>query len=549
MFFFGFKGKANRYLGGKALAQSDFEKNGQSGNEDIELNQDEQKNTPPSDDEGREAAVESADDSPDIPPAEDEREELENLAKLFQEEYDKTLKEAEEEDAESPDTLDSDAPEAEETEDNDSPEDVAEEDLCVRCGKRERDLSISEDYEYCSRCREEMINKRVPFVSSLFKVLSIFAAFISIILFLGSYPAFLELAEGDKAVRENKIDSAIQHYASAIKNYESLNSSEKAAKGYVFAKFVPQSSILKAKLVKLLYENGYVTDVESYITTYFTERQLKNPLLRNVKNLKAQAAEFTANLQKAYSVIYNSLSLVPEEIPYEELAAKLDEMKNTPSEGETKNGAIFRQAAASTYKYYIAFVSGQGFDVQIAALEDTKALVPEAYWLYGHNLAFAYAKSGEKDKALSSVEELKKYNAEDSTPYAVEAAAFRVAGELDSAIAAANKGYELNPRYGYECLRQRAIAELLKGDVNTAFDTMNKVFTEFKEMDSYEYLMGEMGDTYAIICLAAGKTENYENLMELYEAFGYKQRTVLKDYKDGKLTLEQIFLEGKADVA
>jgi len=536
------------------LVSSDFE-NKDRNTEDFEKNENPIDNNPPIDD--REEKSDTPDEEtlfqgaslPENTPAEniddDTRKELEDLARLFQEEYNKTLKEAEEKGEES----EEDGSEEETLEEQSETESVLNlENLCASCGVRERDLSCVEDYEYCSKCRNDMINRPVPLVSRLFKVLAVFGAVISFFLFVLSFPAIEELAEGDIAIKERRINSAINHYSSAINKFESLSSDDGLAKGYVFEKYIPKASFVKARLIDALYKNGYVTYVESYVDTYFEDR-LNNPLLYRVKKLNDEAAELSQNLQKAYDIIYDDVSKRPNNLPYDDLAKKLDEMKNTPVEGESKKGETYRKVASNLYKYYIASLSGRDFSEQIAMLEEIKELMPEAYWLYGQNLASIYAKAGEKDKALKSVEELKSYNSEDPMPYAAEAAAHRVSKDFDAAIAAAEKGYNLDPDYGYECLRQKAIAQLLKGQYNEAYETMSFVYEAFLDMDSEDYFIGDMGDTYAITCLAAGKKEEYDSVVELFESYGYNQRPILADYAAGKLTIEQIFLEGKADVA
>lgn len=73
-----------------------------------------------------------------------------------------------------------------------------------------------------------------------------------------------------------------------------------------------------------------------------------------------------------------------------------------------------------------------------------------------------------------------------------------------------------------------------KTDAETAFNTSATVSTT---------------NTLAVVCHAIGDTAGYNEAVDFLESYSTQLSDRTQAYVDGELTLEQLFLEGSADVA
>lgn len=481
--------------------------------------------------------------------------ELEDIAKVFKQELKKASDEISNQDDtgndNSEDLSGSDEKlnpnEAESLDENMPAQDIPEEDLCLCCGERARDYEISPDYEYCSDCREAMKNHPIPIWSRLVFVLTILFSFFALGYFILIFEPFAVSVSADTALKQGKIDTALATYDSAISAYKALEQelNSGAAQTSQTALININPRFIAAKFLDTLFMSGYINDIPTFALEYFPGSQLDSFINYKAAKTYNISNELSSAMQSAYGVINEYSELPPEEIPYSEVIEKLDELATQWQEDEY---TVYRDIALNIYRYYIAYLSDKDLDTQILPLEEIRTAKPDFYWVYGYNLALSYAKSGNTQKALDLVDEIKKFNTEDNTPYSVEACAHRVNRDYDKAIEAANKGLELSDAYFQELKRQKAIAYLLKGEEDNAYDLMREIYDLYIENGYEGYLAGEIGDTFAIAALESGNNDALDELKSVYVQNSIEFGNVLKAYLNGEIVVEQIFLEGKADV-
>ncbi len=448
--------------------------------------------------------------------------ELEDLTAKFSEEYEKAMNKGED----SGDSEEDEACECEHCAEGDheyiyDDAEIPEDMLCVRCKKSARDLTVSEDNEFCEDCRKTLLKYPYPiksFVSVFFTVISIFLALTAfVVLFIDS----TKMAQAMKLEKQNKLLEAAMIYEPLASSLSDANSVSLKA---------------SAKVVELLYKMGN-TD---YIATYFEAfpaYALKLPMYSKVQKMNDRAALFLETIQENFQPISQYQEAPSESIPYDELMSTLD--AKLP-EYDGKENSDMLKGAIHYVRYYLAYLSKKGDATIISILEDVKKELPDDPWLYAYTLANSYSSAGDYQKSLSMCEEMKKYNANDPAPYVVEAVSYRLQKDYDKSLSACEEGMKTSETPTFEFNRQKSITLLLKGDYELAKEVM---LTDYMSNLSPTVL-----DTLALSALKTNDTALYDEIAGIYVQYEADFGETLKAFKDGTITLEQIFLEGNKDV-
>lgn len=430
--------------------------------------------------------------------------ELEQIRSLFQDELDHAKN--------------APAPEkTEESEAEEEPEETEPEELCACCGENPRDKSVSDDYEYCEECREAM--KKYPIS---WKALVLLIAVLACVLFvtwdgIDTLPVFAKTLQAESLMRKNHYNEAAEMYYDLETNTDKDLLSKRTAEGQA----------------EVYYKLGFLDDMISIVDAHFTESDLKKPWNKDINEIYTKATRLSKTADEVGVVISAQGDKKGADYPFNEVCDALDKYGELKETGEEK-------AVLAYYKYYSAYIADRPVEEQYKFLEEIKAADESQVWLYGTAMAQTLVSMGKYDEALTLCNEYGKEFRDDAEYYAIRAMAYRRQEQYEKALEQVNLGLKLDPE-NTSCMRQQAIVYLLKGQFDKAQEAAGEAYTLYP--NSYETAY-----TYALTCLVNKDAEEYEtvvsNLKDYEETMG---QTVL-DFKNGKVTVEQIFLEGKGDV-
>lgn len=151
-------------------------------------------------------------------------------------------------------------------------------------------------------------------------------------------------------------------------------------------------------------------------------------------------------------------------------------------------------------------------------------------------MATEYLEAKDHDKVIELCNQMRERNVEDAGSYATEASVYRLQKQYDKALSTAEKGIALDDTSS-EPYRQKAIVYLLQGDKKGAVENARSAFDlSLNYATSY---------TLAVCYLANGDQDGYNEVMSTLESYGVEMGQKVLDYKAGKLTIEDIFLNGE----
>jgi len=468
-----------------------------------------------------------------------------------------------------------------------SKEDSEDKDLCVRCNVRRRDTSIAEDYEYCSRCRKDMLKVPLKWYSFLIAVAAFLLTVVAFAFAVFSTDVAMAVFEGDILARKDRLNDALASYTEAQDRVDELNSIFGAA----FTKddgtgYPADESILFSRGRKTLLKELKVTALaKGPLAAGYTLEELKLDE-KAIKKYGFKSLKQYLDMYNAFKVAQEAVDPIlseyqeasPENVPYDELIKKIDELKT----GE--NAGLYEPYFLEYYKTFVAVIAGKGAEAELEHLLSVKSLAPDALWLYGYYLADCYNRldkydemsevcdaliavnknslqaysmkgrvyciRGEYDRAMEISDKMDKYNPENPATYAFKAEIQRRQGDVEAALETAVKGLaqiqEQGPMPGKsELFRQQAIALLLKNDNKGAYNAVNQAYES-------AYYTGEttleLVNTVALCAWLAEEKEVFEETVGFIERNGYKLSENVTAVKDGEKTVRDIFIGGKGDV-
>ena len=109
--------------------------------------------------------------------------------------------------------------------------------------------------------------------------------------------------------------------------------------------------------------------------------------------------------------------------------------------------------------------------------------------------------------------------------------------------------YDLVAQIGYTLSMQKTLNLIMLGKYTDAYESAEECCTY--QMDSIETVDSQSRDILAILALATKNTEAYEELeKEIKDSgeYGIAFSKDVTDYKDGKITLEEIVMSGRYDL-
>ena len=331
--------------------------------------------------------------------------------------------------------------------------------------------------------------------------------------FIGVSP-FARVLQAEKYVRQEKLNSALDAYYDA-----SQDTTAAAAKRMVKGQ------------AQLYLDLGYVENAQSLIKKYYTTAQLERVWNRDLNELYQNLNAITDTISAVEELFSGYGEVEDDKLPYDELIEKIEALK--------ENGS-YDKAILEYYKYMLAAMTEQESSVRLQFLEAVQKENESYSWIYLPAMATEYLEAKNYDKVVELCNQMRAQNAEDASAYATEASVYRLQKDYDKAVSTAEKGIKLDDTSS-EPYRQKAIVELLQGDKKAALENAKTAFDlSLNYATSY---------TLAVCYLANDDQDGYDEVISTLEYYGVEMGQKVLDYKAGKLTVEDIFLNGEGDVA
>ncbi len=469
--------------------------------------------------------------------------ELEDLAKVFQEELDRAKAEAREvaeHGTEDPEILIQgleDVTEHPSQTESVTEEAVPEEELCECCGEKRRGTAKNPHSAFCEECDAGLRHYPFDWINVLFALAAVCLVFFGGYVFAEHTEGFAAVCKADALRREHKMYSALDAYAEAAAILED----DKINAEYVYKREI----VLAASL-------GFVNGIEEPAKN-IQPWEMSLPHFSKVKRALLSGAEFTQTVTAAEELLSPYQTQKPDQIPYDDLLAKLEALKTQPvsesdgnSQTASKKGYQAKAEKYSLpgvlfYQYYLALLSDRDLEVQLGFIEEIRETAPKELWLYGQFLGDLYAKTGRD--VTSICEQLEEANAEDGAPTLIRATALRMQKDYDGAIALCEEKIAQGSDVEGDLYRQIGICNLLKGEYEAAYTAVNDGFQNSGNPSV------QMCNTLALAALAAGRTDAFNEVKNLLENSGFTLSGEVTQYQSGVLTLEQILTEGDCDIS
>ncbi|MGN1162065.1 MAG: hypothetical protein ACI4SX_07475 [Candidatus Fimenecus sp.] len=501
----------------------------------------------------------------------DYRDEMEELARIFKEELDKAVQDAEDAaQIEDLDTIEVEGYNPKELSLDESKKPAAplsEDMLCECCGERPRGTKKNPDSVFCEDC--EAILEKYPYdwkgVLAIVVVMGIVIS--AFILFASNVPLFSKMKLGDKALNEKKLYTAMTKYDEAVSciNEEDL----------------PRYYGLFAKRVKAEYMLLDMSTAMAECEEYLPDSVLKLPTFKETKKITADIDEMYAS---AYSIqnhladfaasdyegIIEKLNSLSGKKIYEKNGQYHDETEEDYTPDGTETVYTYNEGWLNLYKYSAARVAEKDEAELIAHLEKTAENSDYLKRFVLPLLASTCVGAGSYEKAEAFLEEIKLQNSESPDCYMIQSMLYRyrdkdyenaikICDEGLNMIYSLTNGEDVYESVGYILLMQISLnltmqAEELEGSERTeklteAFELTNQADYLYSTVN-HEQLI-EFRDLYVILGLALNNSEPYDEAAEEIEAAGEKGIAFTEDvtnYKDGKITLSEIAMSGRYDL-
>ena len=450
--------------------------------------------------------------------------ELDRLARTFQEELEKAKA-----DAELSERM------GEIIQGIDDEEEYNEEDYCQCCGERKRDKSVSENYEYCSVCREAM--RHYPLSASLIAVLAVMviAAIVSMVVFVNDFTGYDKLAQAEKAVSEQKLFTALENYDEAIASFEQNEITAKKA-------YYNSAKVLMNSMPEGV---NSMSEITSRLKKALGTIEAKMPVYASYNSLSDDAALLSATLNLFYETVnsekYGEFDGKDEEM-YAEIMTEIGSLTDSEVMIKHIDGTSTKVSTSEPIvrfaQYMFAYATNHLEDAK-QYLEMTAEIGSEYKWMYAYELGCVELQTGSRAEAEKCAKQLYESNIESPEGYALYSSIERMKGNTDKAIEWADKGLAA-ARNAVDLYRMKGMAYIVAGEYEKALAELEK------GLAAEDY--GLMYFTYAVALNELGKTEELEKVNKQLEEYELEYGDRMKDYFAGKLTAKQLFTEGTGDV-
>ena len=413
---------------------------------------------------------------------------------------------------------------------------IPEEELCQCCGEQRRDKSFGENYEYCRSCREAMKRYPISIYNWVLVAAAVFVSVVSIFSFASDYDTYDTVRKADKYVSDNKMDSALEAYDSAI---VAFSTKEVVAKR------------LCLKTAEIVFDNMpegvySMSEVQARIKKALSQFEMNLPLYSKYEDLYTESQVMYATMNEFYAVMDSKKDIdldIEDQETYEafmtDIGAIIDKQVTVVSvDGKTSQLVASSEAMVRFCQYMFAY-SMEQYEDSYYYMQQVSELEPSYVWLYAFELGMVELQKGNTEEAKELADILCLWNAENPDGYVLNSAIARMSGNTKKALSYADEGIKLNPDYA-ELYRNKAMAYIADGDFESAKEWVDKAI----EKDEYSLV-------YMVALVAENELGNEARVEEIKDVMEENESELsdkVKKYLKGKITAQEMFTEGTGDV-
>lgn len=490
------------------------------------------------------------------PENDDIRNEMEDLARIFKEELDKAVKDAETANQADSTTLEVEGYDPRAVSRTAKKKEAVK--LCEICGQRPCGTEKNPDSSYCKDCEELLEKYPYDWKGVAAVLVCVCIAVAAVFLFAIDTPIFSAMKRGDEAYKNNQLFSARAEYDKAL--------------NYVDEEDFGKNLSLHAKDALLNYDLLDRESALSTINTYFNETLLKLPAYKDLGETEEKIASLQATASAIQNHLYNYAAISDNN--YQEIIDMLsslsgkkiyvkndmcyDELDEDYTPDGTEKVYTYDEGWLYLYKYSIAYEAGKDEATMLGFLE--KAVEYESLdSLVTPLLATTYVGIGEYEKAEKLTDKILALNAEGIDYHLVYAMLYRYRdADYQKAIDICDDGLEvltgldnatvLLPAYGYILEMQKSINYIMLEDYEKAYEAVTNSYEYQTQLGSYDI---QVRDLYAMLALQTGDKTAFEAIeTEIAESgeYGVAFTDDVTAYREGKKTLQDIVMDGGYDL-
>ena len=499
------------------------------------------------------------------PEKDDLQQEMEDLARIFKEELDKSKKEAEE-------TLSIDDLEVEGYDPKKVSKTVAktkETEMCEYCGKKPRGTDKNPKSPYCKDC-EELLEKCPYDYKGVIVAIAIFCIVIgAVFCFAINTPIFSAMKKADKEVKEDKLYSAVVDYEKALELIQNKGTDD------VFYN-------LHAKRIGVYYRLAIIAPIPAEVETYLGEKVLKLPTFKETKEIVDHVDSMVATSVivsrhvDTSSVTESNFDSIIKEL--DGLIGKKVYIQNGSyyedgDEGFVRDGKereyTLDEGLLHLLKYQAAFDLNKDPKEYVEYMRKSVDTSDFMMNTLGYMLAGVYVEMEEFEKAEEIAGKLYDNNKESTDYFLISSmikryrdkdykGALALADEGIAALTNSSGGPDMAIQYGHPLRMQRGLNYIMLGDYKTASDVIYECcyYLAQTPVDDYGTSMisvyPEAWEICALTALEIDDAETYDTMEENFksEANAKKEEyeAILAEYKEGTKTLENIVESGRYDL-
>lgn len=487
------------------------------------------------------------------------QDEMEELAKVFKEELDKAKSEAESL-SEGLENLQIEGYNPQKVTFGEKPKAFTEKKLCEYCGERPAGTDKDPDSSYCSECEHTLEEYPYDYKGVIAAIVTVCIAVAAIFCFALNVPIFSAMKQGDKAVNEGRLYSAMNKYDEAVRLAENSGSEK------TYINLYAKRAITNFSMVNM---NSAVTEIDENIPDFvlklLTFKKLDN-ILDETERMQASAIiaqQHIANYPDVTEENYGDMIADLDNLSGKKIYIKGTEYHDETEKDFTPDGTetvyICDDGWLNMYKYAAAQELKKDPEIIAGFLQACADSSEYMKTLVGSLLASTYAGMGEYDKAKTIADELKAINNESAEWYMVESLLYRYRdNDYEKALNTCDAGLKMLSelpdgknfvmRYGYMLQIQQALNYVMQDENDLAYQAVTEAYDNLSLTNG---LTIPVRDLYAMLAHATGDKEAFEALELEIDAFGEEAYAFSKDvtdYTSGKVTLKEIAESGRYDI-
>ena len=416
------------------------------------------------------------------------------------------------------------------------PEEIPEEERCLCCGERRRDLSRGEDYPYCAECRAVMKASPLRLPAVLMTVLTFVLAAASLYfcaLFIGDYNSLLEA--------EMHYESSELSDAAAL--YASYMSQKQGAELAGPTDFQDAYSMTAVKhLADTFMRMGYLGDANQLLTTYMGEKALSRPWNKEYRAMTEEYNALSETSKAINEILQDVLYYGETDIDYKERDEQLQALLLEKNEDGTPK---YNAAFVEFYRYVLLDLQKAKPQAMLEQLQTVQKLDENKHpWMYLSTMAELASKVGDEALTREYADACLAINKQEATAYKAMANLYRFSKEPDAdrilAVAKEEETHLSSSGRAVPTYQELyAIGYLFKEDYEKAMQAMEAYMGFITSSGTPGYSVTSC-NLYALCSILSGNQEGYDEMAQVFATAGMEPSKLIKQYQKGKITLTQL---------